>query len=313
MEKIAIAIHGGAGTILKKNLTPELQHAYEEKLKESVSRGYQLLKEGHSSLDAVEQAIRILEDSPLFNAGKGSVFNSDGENEMDAAIMEGKTRKAGAVAGVRQIKNPIAAARMVMEKTQHVLLIGEGAERLAKEQGAVLESKEYFWDEKRWEQFQKLKGSQTQQLDHSNDNESGDKKYGTVGAVALDQFGNLAAGSSTGGLTNKMAGRIGDSPIIGAGTYANNATCAVAATGEGEYFIRSVVGHDISAMMEYKELTLQEAAHEAIAVKMTKMGGQGGVIALDKAAHIVFEFNTSGMYRASIDSEGILSVLIFKE
>jgi beta-aspartyl-peptidase (threonine type) len=314
MEKFGIAIHGGAGTISKKNLSPEMERAYKDKLTESLMKGHALLKAGGTSIQAVEAAIKILEDSPLFNAGKGSVFNSEGEIEMDAAIMEGQFLKAGAVAGLKRIKNPICAAKVVMEKTPHVFVIGEGAENLVKKYGIEFEEPAYFYEEKRWQQLQKVKGSEIQQLDHTEiETTEGDHKYGTVGAVALDTYGNLAAGSSTGGLTNKKPGRVGDSPVIGAGTYANNQTCAVAATGEGEYFIRAVVGHDISALMEYKGWTIQQATQEVIANKMTQLGGRGGVISIDKEANISIVFNTKGMYRAFVKQDEKPEVLIYKE
>lgn len=307
MKTLVIAIHGGAGTILKKKMTPEMEEAYLSKLKESLEVGYRLLADGHTSVEAVEASVQILEDSPLFNAGKGSVFNSDGDNEMDAAIMEGATLKAGAVAGLRKVKNPVSAAKAIMEQSKHVLMIGKGAEKFVAKLGIPMESAAYFFDQMRWDQLQKLKGTENQQLDHFDD-----KKYGTVGAVALDKYGNLAAASSTGGLTNKKPGRVGDSPIIGAGTYANNRTCAVAATGEGEYFIRAVLAHDISAMMEYKGYTLEQAVQEAIHEKMTGLGGKGGVIAVDTQGNISMAFNTRGMYRGSISKEGNLEVLIYR-
>lgn len=308
------AIHGGAGTILKSNLTPELEAAYKARLTEALVAGQTILKNNGSSLDAVEAAIKILEDSPLFNAGKGAVFTNSGKNELDAAIMDGKTLKAGAVAGVRHIKNPINLARLVMEKSPHVLLTGSGAELFAQQQGIKLVSESYFFTEKRWQDLLRTKESEKHKTPVSENFYSvGDeKKYGTVGAVALDQAGNLAAGTSTGGMTNKKFGRIGDSPIIGAGTYANNHTCAVSATGHGEYFIRSVVAHDISALMEYKGLSVKEAADLVILKKLTELGGTGGVIAIDKNGTIAMPFNTEGMYRGYITSDGKVVVEIFK-
>lgn len=299
MKKIAIVIHGGAGTILKKNMTAEMENKYRQKLKEALDTGYKILLSGASAIDAVEASIKVLEDSPLFNAGKGSVFTNNGKNEMDASIMDGKTLNAGAVAEVSTIKNPISAARMVMEKSPHVLLAGKGAEEFAQKQGLEIVSPSYFFDKKRYEQLKRM-----QKLDHSDDddgtgyyNNIEDNKFGTVGCVALDINGNLAAGTSTGGMTNKRYGRIGDSPIIGAGTYANNKTCAVSCTGHGEYFIRHVVAYDLSALMEYKNMTLKEAANYIVMDKLKKAGGKGGLIALDRNGNIAMVFNTAGMFR----------------
>ena len=317
MNKYAIAIHGGAGTILKQNLTPELEKQYTEKLNEALTAGYDILKRGGAALDAVTAAVKVMEDSPLFNAGKGAVFSYEGKNEMDAAIMDGKTGKAGAVAGVCTIRNPIEAAKAVMEKSQHVMLSGKGAEQFAKEQGLKLEDPSYFYDEKRWKQLQQAKEKERIEVDHSHDTTgaiiNNDKKFGTVGCVALDQFGNLAAATSTGGMTNKRWGRIGDSPIIGAGTYANNNTCAVSCTGHGEYFIRNVVAYDISALMEYKGFSLEKAANEVVMKKLKKQGGEGGLIAIDKNGMISMPFNSAGMYRGYINKEGKRSVMIFRE
>ena len=289
---VAIVIHGGAGTILKKNMSDEKERLYKEKLKEAISIGYQILKDGGSSLDAVEQTILILENSPLFNAGKGAVFTHDMKNELDASIMDGSNLNAGAVAGVTIIKNPIKAARAVMEESEHVLLAGKGAESFAIAQNLDTVNPSYFYTEK-----------SANSLKRRIENE----KHGTVGCVALDINGNLAAGTSTGGMTNKKWGRIGDSPIIGAGTYANNKTCAVSCTGWGEFYIRGVVAHDISAMMEYGGLSLKEAAQKVIHEKLTQIGGTGGIIAIDQKGNIVMEFNTDGMYRAFMteDSSGI--------
>ncbi|MBW7936415.1 MAG: isoaspartyl peptidase/L-asparaginase, partial [Flavobacteriales bacterium] len=263
MENFAIVIHGGAGTILRENLDERLEKLYKEKLTESVNAGYEILAQGGTALDAVTAAIKIMEDTPLFNAGKGAVFNHEGKIEMDASIMDGLTSKAGAVAGVQTIRNPIEGARAVMEKTEHVMLEGEGADRFAKEIGLKTEDETYFYDENRWQQFQKIRQQEKIRLDHDATDTTGyihpkdveffhEKKFGTVGCVALDKYGNLAAGTSTGGMTNKKYGRVGDSPIIGAGTYANNKTCAVSCTGHGEFFIRNVVAYDVSARMEYK-------------------------------------------------------------
>lgn len=308
-NSFAIAIHGGAGTILRENMSPEMEKAYTTKLEEAIRAGYEILKNGGSSLDAVEQTIHILEDSPLFNAGKGAVFTHDGENEMDAAIMDGNTLAAGSVAGVKTIKNPISLARKVMDASPHVMLSGKGAEQFAKEQNIEQVDPSYFYTENR---MNSLKKAKEEEKDQGYD-PTPDFKFGTVGCVALDQNGNLAAGTSTGGMTNKKWNRIGDAPIIGAGTYANNLTCAVSGTGWGEYFIRTTVAHDISALMEYKGLSAQDAAEEVIYNKMAKLGGDGGVIVLDKDGNIAFVFNTKGMYRASIDKSGKLSVAIYAD
>lgn len=317
-NNFGLVIHGGAGTILKKNMTPETEAQVRSKLEEAVKKGYEILQQGGSSLDAVEQTIHILEDSPLFNAGKGAVFTNNEKNELDASIMSGADLNAGAVAGVTTIKNPISAARLVMEKSPHVLLAREGAEQFAIEQGLDTVPSSYFFTERRFKSLQKIKDSEKVKLDHDDktaylDPFIKDSKFGTVGCVALDKNGNLAAGTSTGGMTNKKWGRIGDSPVIGAGTYANNATCAVSATGHGEYFIRAAVAHDISALMEYKGLSLKEAAQEVVQNKLKKMGGDGGIIAIDAKGNLVMEFNTAGMYRASADENGNISVAIYKE
>ncbi len=311
-RKFALAIHGGAGTIDRSKITLERERAYREGLERSLHAGYDVLAKGGASLDAVEAAVRVLEDDPHFNAGKGAVFTDEGTNEMDAAIMDGKTLKAGAIASVKHIKNPISLARMVMEKTSHVMLDGAGAEKFAKEMGVELVDQKYFYTDERWQALQKVKAEK-------NAGGAGGKKFiiseqdrhGTVGAVALDQAGNIAAATSTGGLTNKMAGRIGDSPVIGAGTYANNATCAVSATGDGEYFIRSAVAHDISALMEYRQMSVQEAA-QTVLDKVQKLGGTGGLIALDAHGNITQPFNTSGMYRGRIDEAGKTEIAIYR-
>lgn len=311
-----IVVHGGAGTITKKNMTPELEKAYTEKLSEALRAGNDTLSKGGTSVSAVEAAIRILEDSPLFNAGKGSVFTNDGKQEMDASIMEGKGLLAGAVAGVRTIRNPISAAKAVMEKSPHVLMTGRGAEKFAKEKGIEIVDTSYFYDEKRWKQLKKIKDQEKQKLDHSDTTGyyevMKDHKFGTVGAVALDVYGNIAAGTSTGGMTNKRFGRVGDSPIIGAGTYANNKTCAVSCTGHGEYFIRAAVAYDISALMEYKGYTVEQAAKEVVMGKLVKMGGEGGVIALDAKGNFTLMFNSEGMYRGYMKKGGNPEVLIYK-
>ncbi len=295
-----LVIHGGAGTILKKNMTPKKEKAYREKLNEALQAGEQILKTGGSSLDAVTVAIMVMENSPLFNAGKGAVFTAEGKNEMDASIMDGKTLKAGAVASVRHIKNPILGARAVMEHTPHVLIIGEGAEEVVAKYGVELVDTSYFFTQSRWDYYQKVKKEKEEA-----------EKHGTVGAVALDKHGNLAAATSTGGMTWKMKGRVGDSPVIGAGTYADNNTCAVSATGHGEYFMRYVVTYDITALMKYKGYTLQQAANEVIMHKLKDAGGDGGIIAVDKDGNISMTFNTPGMFRGYVTSDGKSEVGIY--
>jgi beta-aspartyl-peptidase (threonine type) len=311
-KNFALVIHGGAGTILKENMSPELEKQYTDKITEALKAGYDTLSKGGTSIDAVVVSIKILEDSPLFNAGKGSVFSAEGKNEMDASIMEGKTLKAGAVAGVRTIKNPITAARCVMEKSVHVMLVGAGAEKFAKTCKCEFADTSYFFEQKRWDQLQKVKQSEAGQGSIKIKDEFGDKKFGTVGVVALDQYGNLAAGTSTGGMTNKKYGRVGDSPIIGAGTYANNKTCGVSCTGHGEFFIRSVVAYDVSALIEYKGMSVSQAANEVVMKKLKAMGGEGGLIAMDAKGNIAMPFNTSGMYRGYMKSDGKMEVLIYK-
>ena len=316
--EVAIVIHGGAGTILKQNMTPELEQAYKKVLEEAVRTGYAILKNGGSSIEAVEKTINILEDSPLFNAGKGAVFTNQGKNELDASIMDGKTLKAGAIAGVTTVKNPIDLARAVMEKSEHVMLAREGAEFFAQQNGIEIVNPAYFYVESRYQSLLKAQEKEKIELDHHDKAEFydpyiKDPKFGTVGCVALDQNGNIAAGTSTGGMTNKKWGRIGDAPIIGAGTYANNATCGISATGWGEYFMRNVVAYDVSAMMAYKGISIEKAAKEVIQNKLTKLGGDGGIIGLDRKGNIIMEFNTAGMYRASIDKTGKLTLGIYKE
>ncbi|WP_298509689.1 isoaspartyl peptidase/L-asparaginase family protein [uncultured Kordia sp.] len=311
-NSIGLVIHGGAGTILKKNMTPELEAEYKATLEKAAKKGYEILQNGGSSLDAVEQTIHILENSPLFNAGKGAVFANNGKNELDASIMEGKTLNAGAVAGVTNLKNPISAARKVMENSSHVLLARKGAEEFAAAQGLEVVDTNYFFTEKRFKSLQRAKQGDKDKAAYI-DPYIKDYKHGTVGCVALDKNGNLAAGTSTGGMTNKKWNRIGDSPIIGAGTYANNKTCAVSSTGHGEYFIRAAVAYDISAMMEYKNLSLQEAAKEVIQKKLKNMGGDGGIIAIDAKGNLVAEFNTPGMYRAMVDEKGTITIGIYNE
>ncbi len=316
VNDFAIIIHGGAGTILKKNMTPEKEEAYKSKLTEAIKIGYAILENGGSSIDAVEKTIHVLENSPLFNAGKGAVFTYDGTNELDASIMVGNNINAGAVAGVKNVKNPISLARKVMENSPHVLLSGLGASTFAKEQGLEMVDSSYFFTENRYQALQRVKEKMEAEQTHDvktafYDPEIKDSKYGTVGCVALDKNGNITAGTSTGGMTNKRWNRIGDTPIIGSGTYANNKTCGVSSTGWGEYFIRAQVAYDISALMEYKNLTLKEATTEVIQHKLKKLGGTGGVVALDKDGNMSFEFNTAGMYRASMNDKGELTVKIY--
>lgn len=309
-NKICFVIHGGAGTILKENMTPAKETAYKEVLDKALEQGYTVLEKGGSSIDAVEAAIKIMEDSPLFNAGKGAVFNSEGKNEMDAAIMDGKTLGAGSVAGTSIIKNPISAAKAVMQKSPHVMMTGKGADDFARQKGLETVDPSYFYDEERHKQWEKVKRSMDSS-GHSFFNIKQELKYGTVGAVALDKNGNLAAGTSTGGMTFKRYGRIGDSPIIGAGTYANNNSCAVSCTGYGEYFIRTVAAHDIAAQVEYKGLGVEEAAQNTLD-KIQKLGGDGGMIVLDNKGNFTFKFNTAGMYRASMDDKRKKEILIYK-
>ena len=294
MSKIAIAIHAGAGTILRKELTPKKEAEYLAALTIALTDGYGILEKGGSSLDAVEQAVISLENTPLFNAGKGSVFTENGTHEMDASIMEGKTKMAGAVSLITGIKNPISLARLVLEKSEHVFLAGVGALEFAKIHHCPTEAPSYFYDEFRYRQWQAVKDSDTFQLDHVKNK---DKKFGTVGAVAIDVNGNIAAATSTGGMTNKKFGRIGDSPMIGAGTYANNETCGISCTGSGEFFIRGVVAYDVSCLIEYKGFSLQEACDTVVKDRLIKIGGDGGLIGVDKVGNLAFSFNTEGMYR----------------
>ena len=313
---IAIVIHGGAGTISPKDMTPALEAEYRFVLRKALTTGYGVLKKGGNSLDAVQAAIEVMEDSPLFNAGKGSVFTHDGKNEMDAAIMDGSDLKAGAVADVQHIKNPIALARLVMEKTPHVLLVADGAEKFAVAQGMPLMPASYFYTKQRWDELQralKKAGNKTAGADEQYPGTTA-HGFGTVGAVALDRYGNIAAGTSTGGLTNKMDGRVGDSPIVGDGTYANNLTCGESGTGIGEYYMRLNLTKDVSDLMEYKGWPLKKAVNYEIYDKLVKFGGEnsGGLIALDSKGDIVTAFNTSGMYRGWIDTRGHVVVKIFK-
>jgi beta-aspartyl-peptidase (threonine type) len=307
MNKIGIAIHGGAGTIARHLLTPETALRYSNALLEAATIGHQILKKGGSSLDAVENSIRSLEDCPLFNAGKGAVFNAVGHHEMDASIMIGNTKLAGAVGNISSVRNPISFARKVMETTEHVYLSGAGAMEYARLNNIPMEEENYFYDEYRFQQWQQAKSAGKIQMDHSALDE---KKFGTVGAVALDLMGNIAAGTSTGGMTNKRFGRVGDSPIIGAGTYANNETCGISCTGHGEYFIRAVVAYDVHCLMAYKNLTLHQACEEVVKNKLVKDGGEGGLIGIDQSGVPVLCFNTEGMYRAWVDEKGAVHTAI---
>ncbi|MDG1730775.1 MAG: isoaspartyl peptidase/L-asparaginase [Algibacter sp.] len=317
-EKVefSIIIHGGAGSIRRDNMSEEREAEYRQKLEEAIRVGYTILKEGGTSLDAVQNTINILEDSPLFNAGKGAVFTHEGFNEHDASIMDGKTLNAGASAGTKTIKNPINLARAVMDNSPHVFLSRGGAETFAKEQGLEIVEPNYFSTTKKLKSLERVKASEKNKVASFYDADLQDSKFGTVGCAALDKHGNLAAGTSTGGMTNKRWGRIGDSPIIGAGTYANNNTCAVSSTGWGEFFIRGMVAYDISALMEYKGLSLKEAAKEVIQNKLPNIGDQGatgGIVAIDKDGNMVMEFNTQGMFRAIMNAKGELYIGMFKD
>jgi beta-aspartyl-peptidase (threonine type) len=297
-QEWAIVIHGGAGVLTRAQMPPEMDKEYREALTVALNTGRKILAEGGTALEAVEKTINVMEDNPLFNAGKGAVFTHDGKNELDAAIMDGSNLAAGSVACVTDIKNPITAARYVMTKSEHVMLVGAGASQFAREQGLEIVPPSYFYTEKRYNELQEILKKE---------------KYGTVGCCALDKNGNLAAGTSTGGMTNKRFNRVGDAPIIGAGTYANNNTCAVSATGHGEFFIRWTVAHDISALMEYKGLSLKEASELVVNVKLVKAGGNGGVICVDKSGNISMPFNSEGMFRGFATADGKEDVLIYKD
>lgn len=313
----AIVIHGGAGGIKREYFTEKQQEAYKEKLQEALEAGYKILEKGGISLDAIQAAIKVMENAPLFNAGKGSVYNSEGNQEMDAAIMDGKTLNSGAVAGVNHIKNPILAARVVMDSSKHVMLSGKGAEIMAKKYGIEMVDSSYFFTEKRLNQLRKIQEKEKTQLDNTTyliENELiDDHKHGTVGAVAIDKNGNIAAGTSTGGMTNKKYGRIGDVPIIGAGTYANNLTCGISATGTGEYFIRTVAAHEVSNLIQYKGLNPSDALHEVLFNQIGPLGGEGGMILLDKNGDVFWDFNSTGMFRAYKKSNGENKVEMFEK
>jgi len=305
-----LVIHGGAGNITPAIMNKEQEEQYTAGLKESLDAGYDVLKNNGTALDAVAAAIAVMEDNPIFNAGRGSVFTKKGLNEMDAAIMDGSNLAAGAVAGVRNVKNPIALAKEIMLHSGHVFLSGSGASDFALTRGIQMEPDSYFFNQSRYDQWVEIRDTNFTQLDHKGDNLKGNDvpntghKFGTVGAVACDMYGNIAGGTSTGGMTNKRFGRIGDSPVIGAGTYANNASCAISCTGHGEYFLRAVVAHDVSCLMEYKGMTLQEACNTVIKDKLVKMGGEGGLIAVDAKGNFDFCFNSAGMYRGMRNSDG---------
>ncbi len=316
MRPFSIAIHGGAGTILKSDMTSDLEQAYARGLEDAVNAGYAVLEEGGSAINAVKAAVVILEDNLLFNAGRGSVFTKKGVQEMDAAIMDGKKLAAGAIAGVRNVRNPIELAAEVMKNSNHVFLSGKGANDFAIKQGVKLEPDEYFFSQFRYDQWKVMRDSDNYSLDHTHqglEELMKDKKFGTVGAVACDSAGNIAAATSTGGMTNKKYGRIGDSPLIGSGTYANNGTCAISCTGHGEPFICAVAAHDVSAMMEYKNLSLHDAMHEVVMVKLVEMEGEGGMIGVDAQGNISMIFNSAGMYRAMKNSKGDFAVGIYQD
>ncbi|UMB60609.1 isoaspartyl peptidase/L-asparaginase [Lutibacter sp. A80] len=316
-NSFAIVIHGGAGGIKPEYFTKAQQEAYTQKLEEALNAGYTVLDNGGISLDAIQAAINIMEDSPLFNAGKGAVYNSDGNQEMDAAIMDGNTLNAGAVAGINHIKNPILAARIVMDSSKHVLLSGKGAEIMAKKYGIEMVDSSYFFTEKRMNQLKKLQGKTTTTLDHTafliKNELIDDHKYGTVGAVAIDKNGNIAAGTSTGGMTNKKYGRIGDVPIIGAGTYANNLTCGISATGTGEYFIRTVAAHEVSNLIKFKKFSPDNALNEVLFNQIGPLGGEGGMILIDKHGDVYWDFNSSGMFRGYKKSNGESKIAMFEK
>lgn len=316
-KKYVVVIHGGAGTILKKDMSSELEEQYRAKLKEALTQSYQKIKEGKSSLEAVEAAIVVMEDSPLFNAGKGAVFTSDGRNELDASIMYGKDKSAGAVAGLTVVKNPIKAAIAVMQKSEHVMMIGKGAEQFAKKEGLEIVNPKYFWTQHRWDVLQKVKKAELKANQPNAMNNSHypsyywvDKKFGTVGCVALDRDGNISAGTSTGGMTNKKYGRVGDAPIIGAGTYADK-NVGISGTGWGEFYIRTSAARTVAAKYEYQNKDVKTATQEVM-LEIEKLGGDGGMIALDKNGNLAMTFNTEGMYRGTVTEDGEINIEIYK-
>ena len=316
-KKYVVVIHGGAGTILKKDMSSELEEQYRAKLKEALTQSYQKIKEGKSSLEAVEAAIVVMEDSPLFNAGKGAVFTSDGRNELDASIMYGKDKSAGAVAGLTVVKNPIKAAIAVMQKSEHVMMIGKGAEQFAKKEGLEIVNPKYFWTQHRWDALQKVKKAELKANQPNAMNNSHypsyywvDKKFGTVGCVALDRDGNISAGTSTGGMTNKKYGRVGDAPIIGAGTYADK-NVGISGTGWGEFYIRTSAARTVAAKYEYQNKDVKTATQEVM-LEIEKLGGDGGMIALDKNGNVAMTFNTEGMYRGTVTEDGEINFEIYK-
>ncbi|MBS1551682.1 MAG: isoaspartyl peptidase/L-asparaginase [Bacteroidetes bacterium] len=320
MNKTGIAVHGGAGTIRKSSMTPEKEISYKDGLREALLKGWEVLNKHGSALDAVEKTVQTLEDNPLFNAGKGSVFTNEGRHSMDASIMDGKNLDAGCVSSVSNIKNPVLLARKIMDHSGFVFLSGKGAEEFARIHGLEFENDEYFFNEFRYQQYQKALKENKYQLDHSEDSPADispdltdEKKFGTVGAVALDSYGNLAACTSTGGMTNTKYGRIGDTPLIGAGTYANNNTCAVSCTGDGEFFIRTVAAFNVSSLMELKDLSIYDACNEIVHGKLKNIGGEGGLIAIDKKGNIVLSFNSEGMYRAYTKNGKDIEIKIYKD
>ncbi|HEX7844168.1 MAG TPA: isoaspartyl peptidase/L-asparaginase [Chitinophagaceae bacterium] len=310
MAKYTLVIHGGAGTILRSAMKPEQEAAYRKGLEDALISGYSLLEKGHTAIDAVLAACTSLEDNILFNAGKGSVFAMDGNQEMDASIMDGKTLMAGAVSAVKNIKNPVKLAHLVMTESPHVMLNGKGANDFATAMGVAEEPDEYFFSQFRYDQLKKAQRAGEIALDHDID--LSDKKFGTIGAAACDSYGNIAAATSTGGMTNKQWGRVGDSPIIGAGTYANNNTCAISCTGHGELFIRAVAAYDVSCLMEYKGLSLQEAMNIVVNDKLVKINGEGGMVGVDAKGNAAMLFNSEGMYRGIKNSEGEFQIAIYK-
>jgi len=316
MQPFSLVIHGGAGTIVKEDMTPELELAYRIALEDAMQAGYAILESEGSATNAVKAAIVVLEDNMLFNAGRGSVFTKKGVQEMDAAIMNGSNLQAGAVAGIRNVRNPILLAEEVMINSDHVFLSGEGAIDFAIKQGIKLEPDEYFFSPFRYDQWKEMRDSESYALDHTQQGITAlmkDKKFGTVGAAACDAYGNIAAATSTGGMTNKKYGRIGDTPVIGAGTYANNNTCAISCTGHGEPFIKAVAAYDVSCLIEYKGMSLLQAMNEVVMVKLVKINGEGGMIGVDKSGNTAMVFNSAGMYRAMKKSTGEHLVSIYKD